>query len=113
MILAIDVTGDAPLFEQLEAECLEFEQARGNGKDATRYASEPLRRNGKDWLVLPDGFTNKNAVPLPDEIPEKEVTIVDIVKKVNEGKDIEALDLERKYKEQGSANLETAQTING
>jgi hypothetical protein len=112
MILAIDVTGNAPLFEQLQAECLEFEQGRGEGKDATRYASEPLRRNGKDWLVLPDGFKHKNAVPLPDEVTET-VTIVDIVKKVNEGKDIEALDLERKYREKGGANLETALTING
>jgi hypothetical protein len=111
-MLAVDVTGDAQKFEEVQAACLAFEQARGEAKDATRYYTEPIKRNGLEWVVLPDGFTYKNAVPLPDEVTET-VGIVDIVLKVNEGKLIEARDLDKKYKEQGGAIFETAQTING
>lgn len=108
-MLAVDVTGDAKLFETVQAACLAFEQARGGAKDAERYYDEPLKRNGLEWVVLPDGFTYKNAVRLPDEAAET-VGIVDIVLKVQENKLDEARGLEKKYKEQGSANLDTALT---
>jgi hypothetical protein len=111
-LLYVDVTGDAAKFEAVNAACLVYINGLAGRKKETLWAKESFLYAGKDWIPLPEGFSHKDGIPLPEIVTET-VSIIDIVKKVNEGKEIEARDLERKYREKGGAIFETALTING